>query len=402
MTALRRTGLNTPTVKCSEHYARLVGQGWDTVQEAFALKPLPKFIDQLAAWKQQAEDIGDSLEGTVSIELNGIPFRVAAVGAKGGFKYRLESDDVIIFIGSPKRDWTISVRYLSAGLWEHGLAELRRRVFAALKDHCKQRDDDFIRTSRADYCFDLFSPQFSSEYNQAISGNVVCHSSTKKHDHLTQQFDIDSWTCGQKGETLTIGKKTGLQVQLYNKAKEITDISGKTWMTDIWVSNMDGEWPWPTDKITDVYRLEVRFSGDFLKDRNVRRPGEVNEHLAELITEALCNRRLTVPKDNDSRNRQRWPMHPIWERCLREFDSSKVLPIGRQVTGKRDALFNRAVLQMAGALRSATVLKFSDYSDGKVRDEVVTRALTRIEEDPEHAKKILAAQSRYSTVDEGS
>ena len=399
MTAPRRTGLNTPKVICSEDYAVLCGQGWDTVQEAFALKPVPQFIDKLEQWKQSAEAIGDSREGTVSVELNTIPYNVAAVGAKGGFKYRLENDDVIIFVGSPKRDWTVSVRYLSAGLWEHGLKELRRRVLVSLTDHCKQFTDDFIRTSRADYCFDLYSPQFTQEYNQAISGNVVCHSSTKKHDHLTQVFDIDSWTCGQKGETLTIGKKTGLQVQLYNKAKEITDMSGKTWMTEIWISNLDGVWPWPTKQPTDVYRLECRYSGDFLKDRNVRRPGEVNDHLPELITEALCNRRLTVPKENDSRNRQRWPMHPLWERCLREFDSDKILPIGRQVTGRRDALVNNAVLQSAGALRSATVLAFGDYSDAK-RDELIKRAQERIEKDPEHMEKIIAAQARYSTVDE--
>lgn len=401
MTATRRTGLNTPKVRCTDEYARLCGQGWDTVQEAFALTPTPAFMEKLAGWKSEAEAIGNSLEGTVTAELNGIPFNVAAVGAKGGFKYRLENDDIIIFIGSPKRDWTISVRYLSAGLWEHGLAELRRRVFVALKDHCKQHDDDVLRTSRADWCFDLYSPQFSASYDQAISGNVVCHSSTKKSDHLAQLPNIDGWTCGLKGETLTIGKKSGLQVQLYNKAQEITDISGKSWMYDYWISNLDGEWIWPTNKITDVWRLEVRFSGDFLKDRNIRRPSEVDEHLPKLITEALCNRRLTVPKDNDFTKRERWPMHPLWERCIREFDSSNILPLGRQVTGKRDALFDQALLQSAGTLRSATVLRFGDYSETKAK-EVFSRYFDLIEKDTEHSKKIQAAQSRYSTVDEAS
>ncbi len=100
---------------CTDTYARLVAQGWDTVQEAFALKPLPTFMDQLELWQRAAQDIGDSLEGRYMVNLNDQQFQMCALGAKGGFKYRLETDDILIFIGSPKRDWTISVRYLAAG-----------------------------------------------------------------------------------------------------------------------------------------------------------------------------------------------------------------------------------------------------------------------------------------------
>lgn len=390
----RRIGSDSPSIFCSDDYARLCAQGWDTVQEALALTPTPAFIEKLEAWQRSAQDIGDSLEGRVIADLNGQPYAVAAVGAKGGFRFRLENDDVLIFIGSPKRDWTISIRYLSAGLWEHGIRELRRRVFAALEGHTAQRSDDVIRVSRADWCFDFYTPQFRAEFTQAISGNVVAHSSVKKCDHIL----LDVWTCGAQGETLTIGKKTGLQIQLYNKSKEITDLSGKTWMYDIWASGLDGEWPWP-DRPTDIFRLEVRFSGDFLKDRNIRRPGELNENLRELVAEALWNRRLTVP--NGDANRARWPMHPLWERAVREFDAKAALPLGRMVTGRRDALVTQAVLQTAGALRSATVLAFRDYSD-ESRDQLIERARERIAKDPEHGKKILAAQARYRNVDEAN
>ncbi len=203
---------------------------------------------------------------------------------------------------------------------------------------------------------------------------------------------------GKKGETLTIGKKTGVQLQLYNKTKEISDMSGKTWMYEVWVEAMDGEWPWQ-DKPTDVWRLEVRFSGNFLKDRNIRRPSEVDEHLPALITEALLNRRLTVPSGDS--NPRRWPLHPLWERALREFSADKVLPIGRQVTGRREALVANATGQIAGALRAATVLAFKDYSDTG-RDDLVRKALARLENDSDHHKKIVAAQARYVTVDEAN
>lgn len=386
-------------VPCSDEYAKLVAQGWDTVQEAFALQPTPAFMDQLAAWQLAAADIGDSLEGRYLVDLNGQQFQMCAVGARGGFKYRLETDDILIFVGSPKREWTISVRYLAAGLWEHGLRALRSRVFAALKDHAVQKTDDVVRTSRADWCFDFYCPTFRAEYNHMMSGNVIAHSSVKKNDLMGFGEIIDGWMVGDKGETLTIGKKTGLQLQLYNKTKEITDMSGKTWMYEIWVDALDGEWPWK-DRPTDVWRLEVRFSGNFLKDRNIRRPGEVDAHLPALIAEALLNRRLTVPNPNDA-DRNRWPLHPLWERALREFSVDKILPIGRQVTGRREALVSNATGQIAGALRAATVLAFKDYSD-QGRDELVRKALDRLDKDHDHFKKITAAQARYVTVDEAN
>lgn len=384
--------------QCSDDYARLVAQGWDTVQEAFALQPTPAFVDQLETWQRAAADIGDSLEGRFLVSLNDQQFQMCATGAKGGFKYRLESDDILIFVGSPKREWTISVRYLSAGLWEHGLGPLRQKVFAALKGYTAQKSDDVVRTSRADWCFDFYCPTFRSEYSHMLSGNVIAHSSVKKNDHMAFGETIDGWMVGDKGETLTIGKKSGLQLQLYNKTKEITDMSGKTWMYEIWVDALDGEWPWE-DRPTDVWRLEVRFSGNFLKDRNIRRPQEVDAKLPELVAEALLNRRLTVP--NGDTNRNRWPLHPLWERALREFSTDKILPIGRQVTGRREALVGNAVGQIAGAMRAATVLAFKDYSDTG-RDDLLRRAMARLDKDPEHHKKITAAQARYSTVDEAN
>jgi hypothetical protein len=385
-------------VHCPESYARLVAQGWDTVQEAFCLKPFPAFIDQLTAWQAAAADIGDSLEGKFLIDLNGQQFAMAAVGAKGGFKFRIECDDFLIFIGSPKRDWTISVRYLSAGLWEHGLRALRSRVLDALQGHAAAKDDDIVRTSRADWCFDFYSPQFSDDYTRTLAGDVVAHSSVKRNDHMGFPETIDSWMLGNRGETLTIGKKSGVQIQIYNKTKEISDMSGKTWMFAIWVEGLEGEWPWDGPP-TDVWRLEVRFSGNFLKDRNIRRPAQLDDNLPALVTEALLNRRLTVP--NGDSHRERWPLHPLWERALREFSTDKILPIGRQVTGRREALYHNATGQIAGAMRAAAVLGFKDYSD-QARDQVIKKALERLENDQEHHKKIIAAQARYVTVDEAN
>src|SRR5690242_871118 len=103
---------------CPPSVARLAAQGWDTVQEALADAPSLSFCELLDSTQQAARAVRDDYDGVVAVELNGQRFNAHATGAKGGFRWRLSNDDVMLMIGSPKRDWTISVRYLSAGLWE--------------------------------------------------------------------------------------------------------------------------------------------------------------------------------------------------------------------------------------------------------------------------------------------
>ena len=381
---------DVPLSDCPGSYARLLCEGYDSLQEAFALTPTTEFVDMLDASQRAARELQDNLEGTVELQLGGECFKAHATGAKGGFRWRLANDDFQLLIGSPKRDWTVTCRYLSGGLWEHGPHELRARAFEALRPYTTQPDPDAVRVSRADWCFDFYSPALTRELHPGSVANVVAHSSVKK-------FEFGTVSVGDKSQTVTIGSKSGLQLQLYDKTREIDEASGKEWFYPIWVAGLDGEWPW-TDKPRDVWRLEVRMSGDFLKERNVRRPHEFENNLPELLTEALFTRRMTVPKGSDD-NRWRWPMHPIWSEAYRVRGTAQLLPIGRRVTGRRDALRERGIAQIAGGLRSLSVLDGGDYSDEKVVS-LMKRARTRIEADPAHHKKVEAARVRYSDVEE--
>ena len=67
---------------CSPDYARLAVQGWDTVQEAFALTPSPAFCDLLDAAKRAALEAADDGDGVAALELNGMAFLSHATGAK--------------------------------------------------------------------------------------------------------------------------------------------------------------------------------------------------------------------------------------------------------------------------------------------------------------------------------
>ena len=384
---------NVPLSCCPPEYARFLCEGFDSVQEAFRLIPSVEFVELLDATQRAARELADNLEGTVELDLAGERFKAHATGARGGFRWRLSNDDFLLFIGSPKREWTISCRYLSAGLWEHGPATLRERAFAALRPYTMQKEPDAVRISRADWCFDFWSPPLTEQLRPGISEHVVAHSSVKKSEHMSV---IETVAVGGKAQTLTIGSKSGLQVQLYDKSREIDEASGKTWFWPIWVAGLDGEWVWE-DKPRDVWRLECRFSGDFLKERNVRRPHEFEHALPDLIAEALYMRRLTVP--NADSNNRRWPMHPVWSEAYRIRGTKQMLPIGRKVTGLRNVLTEQAIAQLAGAARSASVLATGDYDESKVVS-LMKAAQERIARDPAHARKVEAARNRYSDVDE--
>jgi sugar (pentulose or hexulose) kinase len=76
-----------------------------------------------------------------------------------------------------------------------------------------------------------------------------------------------------------------------------------------------------------------------------------------------------------------------------------MLPIGRRVTGRRVHLLHNFEIAIAGNLRAASVLQSGEY----IKDNVISlmeRASARIERDPRHIKKVQAARSRYSDVDE--
>ena len=375
------------------NYAPLAATGWDTIQEALDLMLSPVFVELLTGAQEAAKARADNLDAVEVIELADERLKVHATGAKGGFRWRLECDDYLLLIGSPKREWTVSVRYTSAGLWEHGVTALRERVFNALRSYTVMRSPDCIRITRADWCFDFYSPAFTREFGPGLVAQTVCHSSTKSRERGS--YDVHGRA--GIGETLTVGTKAGLEVQVYDKVREITEQSGKTWLFDLWAKNL-GDAPWGNGKPADLWRLECRFSKAFLKERNIRRPHELEAVRDKLIAEALFTRRLTVASASDA-NHWRWPLHPLWSAAYRVRGAGEMLPLGRKVTGRREVMTARMRKQIAGSIRSAIVLEHGAY-DGAKALELVTQAHEAVTHDPKHQDKVSAAQDRYSDVED--
>ncbi len=376
---MRRTP-NVSLSPCSEAYARLLTQGFDTVQESFDLRSLPHFVELLDERRDAAASLSRNLDATVECELNGEKFKVHATGARGAIRWRLENDDFLIFIATPNRDWSISVRYLSAGLWEHGLEALRQRAINALAPNTRRFSSDFIRVTRADWCFDFYSPAFTEEIAPRLAESVVIHSSTK--DHIAGKFEI--FSRGPRGETLTIGSKASLEVQIYDKTREIVEQSGKTWLYPLWLNGLQCD-PWSSRRPRDIWRLECRFGREFLKQRNLRTPQAFKRALGALVREALYTRRLCVPRASDT-HRHRWPLHPLWSEAARQFNATGFVPIGRKVTGRRYALLDSAEASLAGAIRSAIILEKGEFRDCDV-DSLFERVRARLRKDPSHTKQ---------------
>jgi len=315
--------------------------------------------------------------------------QVRATGAKGGVKWVAGNDDLLFLIRSPAAGWCVSIRYLSGGLWEYGLDALRKRAHEALLHEGfrpKVRGEWPVVVSRADYAFDFHSPKFSGEMVPRLLERVVCHSSAKTRATLTPD-KLSVWAGGGMLQTIDIGSKQGLQVSIYDKSREITESSGKTWMYQLWGGVVDHVW-----------RLEFRFGGEYLRDRSLRSREDLVTALPQLISEAVFTRRLTSPISGDAR-RRRWALHPLWTAAYLARGEASLPPLGRSVTGRRATLLNRQVRQIAGSLRSASVLAAGDF-DPEAVGAMVNLACRLIDDDEQHQRKIDRARERYRFVDE--
>lgn len=394
-----------PDIQLSEpgdDYARLLAWGWDTIQEAYPYAPDGALVARLEKAKGEAREARDGGDGVSKLEIGGADFLCHATGAAGGVAYRIENDDLIFLIRSAACDWGVSVRYKAAGLWEHGWKTLREYVSDFLDSNFVCRLTDEPRISRADYAFDFYSPAFTGEFDaQRLRRLIVCHSSTKV------QWLARIVGTSVQDQTLTIGCPNSLQLTVYDKATEIKEASGKTWMEELWARTCDGELLYydaetnPDAKPRDVWRLEIRMGKGFLKERNAQPISQFDEYASELIGEALVKIRVSsLHGEKQVRNR---PLHPLWSLALEHVNAGgkEMLPIGRRVTGKRDVLVQRAVASLAGGLRSALVLASKSFGPDE-RVEFLKRIDDVAANDPASDVKIERLLDRYEFVDDAN
>lgn len=379
-------------------YATLLCGNLDWWQEALNMLIPITLCEAMGEAKARAIELDERRKAVVPFMLGGERFEVQAVGSRGK-EFLLSNDDIRIEIGSPNIEWSITWRATSAALWEYGIHELRERVYNLLgKAGVKPRrtDERWVSLTRVDYAFDFWSPAFTTEMRPELVNSFVSPSEVK--------WRADMWgktARNEKGEvkaqTLTFGSRKGCQVQIYDKTAEIVEASGKEWMLEIW-GERGGYWP--TEKPADVWRLEVRMAGEWLKGRTSKDPEKFFEDQWKLIADGLFNRRLTVPNPNDS-NRWRWALHPLYSLAIEEIENpQEFVPVGHKVTKRRQELKQMLVANAAGTIRSALVLENDGEVDAAKAEKLAAEIVERIFEDKAHIEKIIRAENRYELVEE--
>lgn len=372
-----------PAEGWQDYPARLLAQGWDTYAESWNVIPKPETLARIAAAKREAEEADPRREAPRPIELGGETFQVAPHGAAGGVIYRLDHPDFLVMLRSPETDWCLTVRYLAWGLWRHGLPSLRDRaaaiIRAAFEPALGFREPV---VSRCDYAMDFHAPAFAGEARHALADSFLTGRGQAK---------VMTVATGERVQTYTVGSIARLQVTLYDKSAEIVEASGKDWFKALWGMP-------PGDPGEDVWRIEARFSAEWLRERAIRSHAELSAEFPALLATALTDRRLCLP---DASRVRRASVHPLWWRAIQAAGDARDVPAVGWYSTLRPEEY-RAILtrQVAGTLRALAA--GDDAAAPAPMVEAAAAAAIRAEAaDPERKRKLSRILERWRWMQEG-
>jgi hypothetical protein len=377
----------------NDGYAKLVAHGFDTMVEVYKTAIPCELKERLTQKRNEASERDAGKGEGLSLKFGGQEFQINPYRAKG-VEFILKNE--YYTIDFMYTEWNVKVTFHPPVLWEMGIEKARENLIDILFKEIRPVGDDWARVSTAHYAFDFYAPEFDNEMRPEILNNFVCVSGVKKR--VMGKLDFDFFMKGARGETVTLGTKRALQLQIYDKTTEIKEFSGKYWMYDLWAqSGLEINENSPAR----IWRVEIRFGKDHLKNRDksdMRRFECLIPCIFELCCEALENRRLTCPNYKDS-NKARWHMHPLWTAI---FDACgnppERIPLGRIIEKTSQEMEEMFLMNVAGDLRSRGVMKHGKY-DREEAQKFIERILDQIENDPEHELKVERAQERYKYID---
>lgn len=390
-----------------------LAHGWDTIVEVYDLFPSQRLQEALDAGKRHAQAQGNI---RVEFSLDGELFHLSPTGLRG-WSWVLEDDlgRFSIHMRANAPDYGVKVEYRSAALWccpdALDWSDLQSEVYEILGATCSPRDGAGKppKINRADYAFDFYAPEFTHEMAYPETQRLF-----STHGKVKRNFKLE-WSVHGRGdhvETFTLGNKSSLQTSVYNKALEITEVSGKDWMLDIHRMNATEHglaiYP-PGMKASDIWRLEFRIGKDRLKRRffdngSGKRSARVRdvfiENARDILDDAMRSHRLkNRPHSNEDSDKRRWPDHWFWGVAAHVVSGDSLrAKVAHLATGRRDALVEMNRKAIYGSLRSLAILQKGDCEQSTL-EELLTKAGKEITADPEHRLKIQRAESRYALVD---
>jgi muconolactone delta-isomerase len=205
---------------------------------------------------------------------------------------------------------------------------------------------------------------------------------------------IESLRYGTGGQ---VGSRSGaapIQLAIYDKTEEIR-VHDKGWFVPLWAAN-----PEYVDRQT-VYRIEARFTREYLKARQIESQGDLLASLGALWREALEWCRYTVPQHKEGReHRERWQTRPEWG-TLAALQWGEVPPRVISRTDQAQPKLERVLAALGGQLVSLGAL-FAGIMDADVSEAVtlaVPALLRRWDERGESfTEKVCARALRFGGV----
>lgn len=374
---------------------QILAVGIDTLRETFNVRIHPQVLDLLQAQKEAADEI----------DYNGAPtFALADESAVVGrsvrgvrFFVRCEGFD-LLFRHTP--EWNLTVWYGSGALWQIGLDFLRERardLISKIAAVPQVRDEDGVitvapvkqwqRLTDIHVCVDLLSAEVGDIMGPGVERMLVLASGVKYRPV----------GANQKHQTLTFGSKSSVEISIYDKGREIREASGKTWFKEIWERSGVR-----IHAFENIWRVEMRLAGDWLKDRQTFTFDDFRIHSVKLLQDALWNRRLCDPQPTAERDR--WPLHWLWQQVILAVAGEIVAkPLGLRLQRDTEALPDMLKRQAAGVTRTAAVVhKALNPHDRRSTDEITREVWADVKamlfQDKEHEEKKARTFERYRKI----
>ena len=355
---------------------KLIHSGFDKLVFAVRGAAKPSTIQHLDLYKEQAvleqRDISVPFEGDSGTR-KGI---ISQTGAKGGYTYLLNFDDVLGHFICIKKNlslnqWNAHVTINALALAVFGWEEAVARVFSDLA--IIGFSDNGVSLNRIDYAMDFLNAGIVLDPN-----HFVAHSRVKKAAH---KLELNGYFRGQSCESVTLGSRSNRQIIIYDKLREVTDKHKPAWFK-IW--NLDRK-----DVTQTVHRAEIRLGKNELLKREIRTFDDLRNKLIAAMSHAARVIRYVTPREADQ-NISRWPNHPLWdhvqthirEHVLRNPNYVDPDPV-KQVIREQKAIESKK--QVLGNMANLSV--FEDFDPENLKNEMMKlmkSELSHITSDPEH------------------
>lgn len=292
--------------------------GLDLSYRAF----LPAYVLEIL---RTAKEDAAKTKRPVSVELAGYTFFVSESGAKGGYKFIVDTGElgaVYFFKEEDRSDpWGCRVSHRSLPLALFGAAEAKRRSEEFLSAMGFVIVAGICRVSRVDFALDLLLPEF--ELRREL---FVAHSRSAVVGNDT----VETYGSTIELSGIRIGKMPNRQLAVYDKRADI--LAKKKWYWwDIWEQNVGHA----ISRENTVWRFEVRAGRNAIDSYFQNTTWEFIGHCLGNLLFNVTQKIRMIDAGADT-NRSRSNVSEIWETVQR---------IIREIPMDRATLFDpRAIL----------------------------------------------------------